>query len=231
MLQTIGIIGAMEEELEYIRQFVDVVTEKDMAGMHFYVGRFRDMAVVLVRSGIGKVNAAICTQVLIDCFAVDKVVCIGVAGALASDLRIGDIVVSIDACQHDMDCSVFGDPVGTIPRMDCSFFPADEELRRLALACGQEAGLTMKEGRIASGDQFISEKAQKERIQRTVGGDCAEMESAAIAHTCYLNDIPFVILRAISDQAEGDAAMDFNTFVKQAALNAGILIKAMLQAM
>ena len=132
ILKTVGIIGAMEEEIELLREKMDIVTAKNMIGLDFYVGRLSGKSIVVVKSGIGKVNAAICAQVLVDHFAVDYIINVGVAGAVFKELQIGDIVISSDTVQHDMDASVFGDPIGTIPRMDESFFPADSELIEIA---------------------------------------------------------------------------------------------------
>lgn len=230
-MKTIGIIGAMDEEVAYIKEKMDVITVKIMLGLDFVVGRMAGKNIVIVRSGIGKVNAAICAQVLVDHFAVDYIINTGVAGAIYKELAIGDIVISADAVQHDMDTSVFGDAIGTIPRMPESIFKADEELIKIAM----EAGTTLSShakiilGRIASGDQFISTTEGKNKIWNTVKGYCAEMEGGAIAHTCYLNKIPFVIIRSISDNADKQAEMSYEEFVSVAAQNSAELVEKMLQ--
>ena len=232
-MRTLGIIGAMEEEISFLRDKMEIVTTKNIIGLTYYVGRYVGNNVVLVKSGIGKVNAAICTQVLIDHFGVDYVINTGVAGALSSNLHIGDILISIDAVQHDMDTTAFGDPVGIIPRMAESYFPADEALIRLAMKAAAEihGGYKVLEGRVASGDQFISTKEQKEKIRHDVKGDCAEMEGAAIAHTCYLNRIPYLVIRAISDDANEKAEMSFDEFCLMAAKRSSDLVEKMIEMM
>lgn len=229
-MKTIGIIGAMAEEIAYLKEKVEIVATKSVIGQQVYIGKYAGNSVVLVVSGIGKVNAAICTQALIDLFGVDYIINTGVAGALNEELRVGDILISTDAVQHDMDTSLLGDPVGTIPRMAESCFPADEALIRLAQEAAAEAeeGYRTLAGRVASGDQFIGTQEGRERIRRTVKGDCAEMEGAAIAHTCYLNRIPFVIIRAISDGADEDAGLSFEAFCEMAAKRSSALVERML---
>lgn len=230
-MKTIGIIGAMDEEIIYIKERMDIITAKNVIGLDFFVGRMFGKNVVIVRSGIGKVNAAICAQVLVDHFAVDYIVNVGVAGAVYKELNIGDIVISSDAVQHDVDTTVFGDPIGVIPRMLESYFKADEELIKIA----QEASTALSSnaktfiGRIASGDQFISSTEEKARIWNTVGGYCAEMEGAAIAQTCYLNKIPFVVIRSISDNADNKATVSYEEFVPIAAKNSGELVEKILE--
>jgi len=232
-LQNIGIIGAMEEEIALLRQKASIIDTEQIIGVTFYKGTLYDKKVVLVKSGIGKVNAALCAQILIDRFAVDCIINVGVAGAVYKELSIGDIVISKDAVQHDMDTSVFGDPIGIIPSMEESYFKADKTLIELAEKCSMS--LTSKAkvflGRIASGDQFISTPQGKERIWQTVQGYCAEMEGAAIAHTCYLNQIPFVIIRSISDDAEDKAHIAYEQFVKIAAANSSELLEKMFEMM
>lgn len=232
-MQNIGIIGAMEEEIELLLQKADILATEQRIGLTFYRAKLLNKNIVLVKSGIGKVNAALCTQILIDAFAVDCVINVGVAGAVYKELSIGDIVISEDAVQHDMDTSVFGDPIGIIPRMEESYFKADKTLIALAKKAGET--LTSKAnvfvGRIASGDQFISTQQGKQKIWENVKGYCAEMEGAAIAHACYINQIPFVIIRSISDDAEDKAHLDYNQFVKIAAANSSELLEKMLQNM
>ena len=182
------------------------------------VGILYGKEAVVVRSGIGKVNAAICTQILADHFDVDLVINTGIAGSLDAAIDIGDMVISTDAVQHDMDTSIFGDPIGQVPRMDTFAFPADAQLVEKAVRANQEANPDIHTftGRIASGDQFISSQEVKERIVTLFGAKCAEMEGAAIAHGAYLNQIPCVIVRAISDKADNSASMDYPAFEKKA---------------
>ena len=230
-MKTIGIIGAMSEEITYLKEKIEIVTTKNIIGLDFHVGKYCGNSIVLVISGIGKVNAAVCTQVLIDHFGVDYIINTGCAGAIHPELGIGDILISTDAVQHDMDVSALGDPIGTIPRLAESYFRADEMLVKLA----QEAAAETAEnyhvilGRVASGDKFIGTKEGKEHIKKYVQGDCAEMEGAANAHACWLNRIPFVIIRAISDSADEQANMSYEQFVLLAAKRSSELVEKMLE--
>ncbi|MFV0315230.1 MAG: 5'-methylthioadenosine/adenosylhomocysteine nucleosidase [Anaerotignum sp.] len=232
-MKTIGIIGAMEEEILCLKEKIEIITIKKVVGLSYYIGRFNGNNIVLVRSGIGKVNAAICAQAMIDHFGVDYILVLGVAGALISDLKIGDIVISTDAVQHDMDTSVLGDPVGTIPRMAESYFKADEELISLAKKAAEEIphDYQIMTGRIASGDQFVSTKEGKAKIRKDVQGVCAEMEGAAIAHACWLNNIPYLVVRAISDGAGEDANISFEKFCTMAAKRCSDLVEKVLEKM
>lgn len=214
----IGIIGAMEEEVAILKAFMDVESVTEKASMSFVKGRFCGKEVVVVRSGIGKVNAAVCAQILVDVFHADILINTGVAGSLDASIDIGDIVISTDAVQHDMDVTALGDPVGQIPRMDTFAFPADKRLVELAVLANKEANPNIQTftGRVVSGDQFISSNADKERLVSVFGGKCAEMEGASIAHVAYLNKVPCVIIRAISDKADNSATMDYPDFEKRA---------------
>lgn len=232
-MKTIGIIGAMEEEIAHLKEKLENISAEKAAGLEYFHGDYAGKHVVLVVSGIGKVNAAVCTQAMVDRFGVDCVINTGVAGGLAEGLHIGDILISADAVQHDMDTSALGDPVGVIPRMAESCFKADPGLIRLAQEAAAESGESYRTvvGRVASGDQFIGTEEGRERIRSIVQGDCAEMEGAAIAHACWLNGTPFVIIRAISDGADEDAEMDFGQFSKIAAKRSGELVEKMLAKM
>ena len=214
----VGIIGAMEEEVSKLIEDMKECEVQEKASMKFYKGQLYGKEAVVVQSGIGKVNAGICTQILTDFYQVDQLINTGVAGSLDAEINIGDVVISTDAIEHDMDVSALGDPVGQVPRMDVFAFPADKELVRKAVEANKKANSDIRTftGRVASGDQFISEKEVKERIVNNFGAKCAEMEGAAIAQTAYLNRIPFVIIRAISDKADDSATMDYPTFEKQA---------------
>ena len=185
---TIGIIGAMEEEVTLLKESMNVVTTRNVIGCDFFVGSVEGSShnIVLVRSGIGKVNAALCAQVLIDIFAVDSVINVGVAGAIDRTLKVGDIVISSDAIQHDFDTSALGDEPGYISRMDTSIFAADINLIDAATDAVEELGLVPNIGRIASGDQFIADLDSKHRIQTLFNPLCCEMEGAAIAQTLLL---------------------------------------------
>ena len=221
----IGIIGAMDEEVEQIVAVMDIEREETKAQMTFKAGKLAGKDVVIVRSGIGKVNAAVCTQILVDDFGVDYVINTGIAGSLKNEINIADIVISDDVLHHDMDATGFGYAPGQIPRMDTLSFKADAKLIELAKVVPQ---IGVHVGRVVSGDQFISDKAVKERISANFDGYCTEMEGAAIAQAAYLNGVPFVILRAISDKADDSATMDYPTFEKQAIHNSVLLLKELV---
>ncbi|CRZ35755.1 adenosylhomocysteine nucleosidase [Herbinix hemicellulosilytica] len=213
-MKKIGIIGAMEEEIKRLKDKMEKVKISNIAAMDFYEGNLNNASVVVVRSGIGKVNAAICTQILVDRFGIDLVINTGVAGSLRNEIDIADIVLSTDALQHDMDATGFGYKVGEIPQMKKSVFEADKYLIDLAEKVCKEnlPNVGVHKGRIVSGDQFISDADKKEWLLKTFDGYCTEMEGAAIAQAAYLNNIPFLIIRAISDKADHSAEMAFNEF-------------------
>lgn len=227
----IGIIGAMDEEVNLLKEEMQDVTINTKAGMDFYQGKMEDKDVVVVRSGIGKVNAGICTQILADEYNVEAVINTGIAGSLNADINIGDIVLSTDALQHDMDATGFGYEPGVIPRMDTSLFLADKKLRELAKACCKRVNtdINVFEGRVVSGDQFISTKDKKEYILKTFHGYCTEMEGAAIAQAAYLNNIPFLIVRAISDKADDSATEDYPAFERKAIMHSVNLMREMIK--
>lgn len=231
-MKKIGIIGAMELEVEELKGKMVIRRRVEKASMEFLEGKLNNVEVVIVRSGIGKVNAAICAQILCDCFKVTHIINTGVAGSLKNEINIGDIVVSMDALHHDVDVRVFGYPLGEVPQMGCLAFPADERLAQLAVSCCKEVNpeIAVYTGRIVSGDQFISDKQVKETIISNFQGFCVEMEGASIAHAAYLNHVPFVIIRAISDKADDSAEMDYPSFEKAAAAHSAKLVEHMLPA-
>ena len=186
--------------------------------MDFYQGKLGGKDAVVVRSGIGKVNAGMCSQILADRFKISAIINTGIAGSLRAEINIGDIVVSTDAVQHDMDASGFGYKIGQIPRVDAFAFEADDKLRSLAIECNRKVNPEIQAfaGRVVSGDQFISDKKKKEWLIEQFGASCTEMEGAAIAQAAYLNKIPFLVIRAISDKADDSAGMDYSAFEAQA---------------
>ena len=213
-MRCIGIIGAMEVEVATLKETLKDVQITRKASMEFYAGVLEGKKVVVVRSGIGKVNAGMCTQILADVFGVEAVINTGIAGSLNNDVNIGDIVLSTDVLHHDMDATGFGYKKGQIPQMEEFSFPADEKLRKLASKVCKEVNpeISVFEGRICSGDQFISDKGVKDAIISEFGGFAVEMEGAAIGQAAYLNHIPFLVVRAISDKADGSANMDYAEF-------------------
>lgn len=224
-----GIIGAMDEEVNSLKEALDEKKISTFAGMEFCEGRLDGATVVVVKSSVGKVNAAACTQILIDRFGVDRIINTGVAGSLDDAIAIGDIVISTEAVQHDMDVTPLGYARGEIP--DCeSVFPADEEMRTSAVEAVRAAAPEVHafEGRVCSGDQFIATPEQKESILSSVGGLCCEMEGAAIAQVCSLNGTPFVIIRAISDKADDSEEMSYVEFEQAAAENCAAITRYMI---
>lgn len=230
-MKRIGIIGAMEEEVAQLKEKMQVEQIVNKASMEFYQGTLCGKEVVVVRSGIGKVNAGICTQILADVFQVEAIINTGIAGSLQAEINIGDLVISSDALQHDMDAREFGYERGQIPRMDTLSFPADERLIDAAKASCEQVNpeISVFVGRVVTGDQFIASRQVKDEIKSWSKGLCTEMEGAAIAQVAYLNQIPFVILRAISDKADDSAAMDYPTFEKQAILHSVRLVEDLMK--
>lgn len=214
----LALIGAMEEEVAGVRAALSGTNTHEYAGLSFTEGGYCGHRCVVVRAGVGKVNAALCTQVLIDHFPVSAVVNTGIAGAVSPAVGIGDLVLCTDALEYDMDATDFGYAPGQIPRMDTLAFPADAALRALA----KEAAATVlpdikvHEGRVLSADRFLSSLSEKEALYREFQGACCEMEGAGIAHVCYLNQMPYLVMRAISDNADDTAEIDYNTFEKLA---------------
>lgn len=229
----LGIIGAMDIEVAKIKEQLQDVKTKQKAGMDFVTGLWHGKEVTVVRSGIGKVNAGICAQILVDDFAVSAIINTGIAGSLRNEINIGDVVLSTDALQHDMDATGFGYALGVIPQMKESDFKADEKLIALAEKCCKEVcpDINTFAGRVISGDQFISDKAKKAQLIKDFEGYCTEMEGAAIAQAAYLNDVPFLVIRAISDKADDSATMDYPTFEAKAVENSVKLLSAMVEAM
>lgn len=228
----LGIIGAMLEEVAQLKEIMEQPEVVSVAGMDFYKGKISGKDVVVVRSGVSKVNAAVCTQILIDRFSVDAIINTGIAGSLKAEINIGDLVLSTDAVQHDVDAAAFGYRLGQIPQMDSFAFPADADLIQLAKECCQRVNpdIRVHTGRVVTGDQFISDKAKKSWIAETFDGLCTEMEGAAIAQTAYLNGVPCLIVRSISDKADDSAQMDYAEFERMAIRHSVNLTKAMVEA-
>ena len=231
MSEKYGIIGAMDHEVAALAKQLENRTSETIAGMEFFSGSFGDTPAVVVKCGMGKVNAGICAHTLINRYGVTAVINTGAAGSLDNRIEIGDMVVSTDAVQHDFDVSPIGFQKGEIPYTGLYAFAADEDLRKRAEKAIAEAvpEVHVFPGRIASGDQFIASHEQKETIVREFGALCCEMEGAAIAQVCYLNRTPFVIIRAISDKADGSAEMSFDQFAEAAAKHGVAAVHRMLK--
>ncbi|MGL5260407.1 MAG: 5'-methylthioadenosine/adenosylhomocysteine nucleosidase [Lachnospiraceae bacterium] len=232
-MKKIGIIGAMELEVEALKNKMEVKQIVEKASMKFFEGVLNGVDVVIVKSGIGKVNAGICVQILVDLFEVTHIINTGIAGSLNAQIDIGDIVISTDLLYHDMDAVAFGYDAGQVPGMDTFSFEANEHM----IECAKTSCLKVNKdisfhcGRIVTGDQFVAEKDLKNRIVSIFDGKCTEMEGAAIAHASYLNQIPFVVIRAISDKADDSAQMDYPTFEKKAAANSAALVEDFIVAL
>ena len=226
-----GIIGAMASEVALLKEQMGEFETTSVANMDFCAGKLGAADVVVVQSGIGKVNAGICVQILADRFGVDRVINTGVAGSLDSSIDVGDLVVSTDCVMHDFSVEPLGYAPGQVPGLDTLAFPADEGMRAGVVGAAAEVApdIQVFEGRVASGDQFISTDEQRERIVSTFGGRCCEMEGCAIAQAAYLNGLPFVVVRAISDKpGSKDQVVDYNTFETKAARDCAAIVAKMV---
>ncbi|WP_461204332.1 5'-methylthioadenosine/adenosylhomocysteine nucleosidase [Clostridium sp. DL1XJH146] len=226
----IGIIGAMDEEVSILLEEMKVESKVEKANMIFNTGLLLEKKIVVVKCGIGKVNAAICTQILIDDFNVDKVINVGVAGGVAKDIKPGDIAIGSNLVHHDMDTSAFGDVIGQIPRMDVFHFECSKELVHLAKKSAKlNKDVNVFVGRIVSGDQFINNAEKVNWMCNQFDAIACEMEGASIAQVCYLNSIPFVVIRSISDNAATGAFSDYEKFTPLAVKNSTSIIRNILK--
>lgn len=214
----IGIIGAMQAEVDALQRQMNHPKVTAVSGVDFWQGELMGQQAVVARCGIGKVFAALCAQTMILKYRPDWILNTGVAGGLTGDLAVGDVAVATTVVQHDMDTTAFGDPAGLISGIQLVHLPADDALAaRLVRVAGQN-GFQVKQGTVVSGDQFISAPAKKEQLHKAFGAIACEMEGAAIGHVCYVNRIPFAVLRVISDSAgAGDGAMEYQEFMELAA--------------
>ncbi|NLC62591.1 MAG: 5'-methylthioadenosine/adenosylhomocysteine nucleosidase [Thermoanaerobacterales bacterium] len=204
----------MDREVALFIQNLEQKKVMTKASMTFYSGSFDGSKTVVVKCGVGKVNAAMCTQILIDIFEPDAIICTGIAGALSPDLDIGDTVISSDVVQYDVDSTGFGHELGEIPNLGKKYFKASQQIIDMAVKVHKDYFRENKffVGRILTGDQFVSSKDKTEMLRRTFNGLCVEMEGGAIGQVCYLNNTPFVIIRTISDKADGSAITDYEKF-------------------
>jgi adenosylhomocysteine nucleosidase len=227
----IGIIGAMDVEVQHLKKTMKITDRKTVAGQEYCEGTIGNTPCVVVQCGVGKVRAAMSVQVLNDLFHVTHILNTGVAGSLNNDINIGDIVVSTDAVFHDVNATVFGYALGEIPQAGTRLFTADEALQKAAVEAVRNAAPDVQPfaGRIASGDQFISEKEKKQWIRNTFKADCCEMEGCAIAEAAYFNQLPFVIIRAISDKADESVTESYDEFEGKAAVHCARIVQYMLE--
>jgi adenosylhomocysteine/aminodeoxyfutalosine nucleosidase len=226
----IAIMGAMPEEIEPIVAKLDNVRKTVYADNTYYEGFYGGKEVVVAYSKIGKVFAALTATLLIEKFGCDRLLFSGVAGAINEELRIGDLIVAKGLCQHDLDITAFGHPYGYVPE-GAVCIDTDASLRALAHQVAMQKGLTLKEGIIATGDQFVADSERKRWIGETFGADALEMEGAAVAVVCDALKVPFFVLRAISDAADMDAGFDFDTFLESSAKISADFILAMVDAL
>ena len=226
-VKPLAIIGAMTEEVEALKSKMTINKEVVIGSMTFYEGKLYDKDIVLVQSGVGKVNMAACTQTLVNEFNVGAVLNTGVAGTLDKELDQGDIVISTDSLQHDFDTSAVGDPVGEISRLGITYFEADSKLIEVAKKASENVdGLIVKEGTVASGDQFVAGGDAAKKIIENFGEvEAVEMEGAAMAQVAHLNEVPYLIVRSISDKADGGAELSYEEFLPLAAKNSSLFVE------
>jgi adenosylhomocysteine nucleosidase len=226
----IGIIGAMEEEVQILKDEMSIDRKEIKARMEFYSGILWNNKLVVVTCGIGKVNAAVCAQILVDDFHVDKIINVGIAGGIGENVNPGDVVIGNNLVQHDIDTSAFGDPIGQVPRLDTFDFKCDTELIDLAKSAAEKiSGHKSFIGRIVTGDQFIADTDKIRWLKDQFEALACEMEGGSIAHVCYLNNTPFVVIRSISDNANTGAHMDYEKFKPIAVNNSVNILRAMLK--
>lgn len=226
----IAIISAMEDEIQHYLDVCTVEETWDRAGLRIHQAWYADHRLRLVTAGVGKVNAALCTQLLVDAFDIDAVLCTGVAGALHDGLEIGDVVISQDCVQHDLKVDFLGLPRGQIPFSSLRFFSASEVLVELAQEANEDAG-KLHVGRVCTGDEFIQDEMRRAEIREELDGDCVEMEGAAVGQVCTLNEVPFLLVRAISDRANGSSDVDFQEFLAVAAESSAQIILQLLRTL
>lgn len=226
----VGIIGAMDEEVDLLRSKLNDRKDTSLAGSEFYKGKIDSLEVVLLKSGIGKVNAALGTALLIEKFKPDVIINTGSAGGFHRDLNVGDVVISTEVRHHDVDVTIFGYEYGQVPRMPACFSP-DQRLVSVAVKSAQKInGIQVAEGLIASGDSFMNDPERVEFIRSKLPDIyAAEMEAAAIAQVAYQFEVPFVIIRSLSDIAGKDSNISFDQFLDTAAKNSAELILLMLE--
>jgi len=224
----IGIMGAMREEIEPILELVDEVkTEIDYASNKYYEAKYNNQELIIAYSKIGKVNSALTAATMIEKFGIDIMLFSGVAGAINEELKIGDLIIATKLAQHDLDITAFGHPYGYVPESKI-FVESDERLNKIAKNVAKNLDIKLLEGIIATGDQFIADAEKKEWIRKTFNADALEMEGASVGFVCDALNIPFFILRAISDSADMDAGFDFDKFLEGSAKNSAKFLMNMV---
>ncbi len=226
----LGILGAMDIEVDGLKAMATDVTEEKISGKTFICGKIHGKDVVIAKCGIGKVNAALCAEAMILKYNPDLIINTGVAGSLTRDLLIGDIVIADSVCQHDFDTSPLGDPIGLIPEVNLVKIPADKAAKEKLEAVIKKLGLNSKTGTVASGDAFIASSEKKDFIVSYFGALACEMEGASIGQVCAVNNTPFAVLRALSDSADEGSCEDYPAFCKLAAKNSINVISEFIRA-
>ena len=220
----IGIIGAMAVEVESLKARIENKISEKVSGIEFVSGKLCGKDVVIAQCGIGKVFSAICAEAMIVRFGVDAVINTGVAGTLSEKIGILDLAISDSVVQHDMDTSPLGDPVGLLSGINIVKLPASERLWTAVSAAADKMGINYQLGVIASGDQFICDAGKKDYIKSNFDAIACEMEGGSIGHVCYVNGVEFVVIRSISDNASGEANMEYPEMVKRAAAQSEALV-------
>ena len=227
----IGIIGALDIELERLIGAMQEPVHREISGVPFTCGKLLGTDVVIARAGVGKVNAAVCAQTMALIYEPELIINSGVSGALSPDLRVGDVVIGTDVVQHDVDTTAMGDEPGFVSTVDRLSFPLDNFASTAIAAAAEELGIRAVRGRIASGDQFVASTERKEEIVRLFSAVTCEMEAGAIAHVCFLNRIPCAVIRSISDGGNEEAPMSYEEFLPLAAKNSSELTLAYLKSL
>ena len=222
-----GIIAAMQEEMQEIKKIMIEIEEKEVYELTFFEGKINNKNVVLVESGVGKVNAARTTQILIDNFKVEAIINVGSAGCANNELEIGDIVIGKKLVQHDFDITAFGHPKGFISNVGENVESDSELIRKMEQTISklQDKEFKIKVGTIASGDIFCTEKTMKDKIRTKFNADAIEMEGSAIAQVCKLDNIPFIVIRSISDNPNGNNNITFEQFLEKASKRCAQIIE------
>jgi adenosylhomocysteine nucleosidase len=226
----LAIMSAMAEEIELYLNTCTIEGTRERAGLTVHEATYHGHDLVLVKAGVGKVNAAMCTQLLIDDFDARTVICTGSAGALHDGLDLGDVLIAEDCVQHDLRVEFLGLPPGQVPFSDLRFFTAAPPLVEHALEVTLP-GHTLHSGRVCTGDTFIQDEARRNEIRSELDGDCVEMEGAAVGQVCTLNDVPFLLVRAISDRADGSSDVDFQAFLEDAARSSARIVLHLLESL
>ena len=213
----IGIIAAMETELRLIKDKLVDVTAETKCGITFYRGKYENKEVVAAVCGIGKVFAAMCAEAMIISYSPDVIINTGVAGSLSDKLRVLDCAVADESVQHDMDTTPFGDPKGMISGINKVYFECDAHCVDLLASAADEIGVRNEKGVIASGDCFVNSSAKRDELRSEFNAIICEMESGAIGHVCYVNEVPFCVLRTVSDNGDDDSHNDYAQSLAKAA--------------